>query len=118
MCFVGTGVVTAEDLCRATLALSKSKEVARRITFGFVDFEAVTRLQLDTADLRRLVEIDLQLAALVPDAVVAIAAPKDHMYGLARMWEVLAEETGWKTGVFRSSREACLWVIQNGVYQH
>ena len=52
-------------------------------------------------------------ARWVRDASVAIVAPKDSLFGMARMWEVYVEATGWRTKVFRSSEEALPWVVQS-----
>jgi hypothetical protein len=112
VCFVGSGIVTAGEIGRAKIALSECEETARRIRFAIVDLQEATQLPLNIDDLRRLAGFDMQLALLIPDAVVAVVAPKDYMFGIARMWEVLAEATGWKISVFRSSGEACKWVTQ------
>jgi hypothetical protein len=117
VCFVGTGIVTAPEISEAKLALFASEELVKRIVFAIVDFEAASQVIAETADIRRIIQIDLQLAALIPNVVVAVIAPKEHMYGLARMWEAMAECTGWKTGVFRSSSDACKWVTQNCALQ-
>ena len=117
LCFVGTGIVTAGEMHKAKLELWACEDTLRRVTFALVDFQAATEMALESADIHRIVEIDMRLAAMRPNLVVAIIAPKDHIFGLARMWETLAESTGWKTGVFRSSGEACKWVTQHSTVQ-
>ena len=112
VCFVATGAVTADEIRRAKTALAACDNGARQIRFAIVDFQEATELTMSIDDLRRLIDVDMRLAALTPAAVVAIVAPKEHMFGMARMWESLAEATGWKTGVFRSSTDACRWVAQ------
>ena len=42
--------------------------------------------------------------------MVAAAAPTDAGFGLGRMWEVLAEETGWPTLIARDMSEAQKWL--------
>jgi hypothetical protein len=39
-----------------------------------------------------------------------VASPRDHGYGLARMWEALVEWVGWETMAFRSLTEAEDWI--------
>ena len=37
---------------------------------------------------------------------VAIVAPRDAIYGMARMWEILVEGTGWDIRIVRLRDEA------------
>jgi hypothetical protein len=53
----------------------------------------------------------MQIALSVPRApAVAIVAPSDLAFGIARMWEAFAEVTRWNTHVFRSRAEADPWL--------
>ena len=38
-----------------------------------------------------------------------LVAPADVAFGLARMWEILAEGIGWQTQVFREPAAAEAW---------
>ena len=108
--FVGSGVVTAEEIRSAKLQLLSQQDRTRQIKFALIDFRNATDLLVDTEGLRRIVDVDRQLAVLLPDACVAVVAQEDYMYGLARMWETSVEVTGWRTWVFRSAAEACNWL--------
>jgi hypothetical protein len=108
--FVGSGIVTADEIRSAKINLLVERDRTRRIEFAIVDFQVASSLVLDTVDLRRIVELDRQLASFLPNACVAIVAPKDHMFGLARLWEAMVEVIGWRTRVFRSAADACPWV--------
>jgi hypothetical protein len=112
VCLVGAGHVTADEMLQAKLALAEQAESVKGLCFAIVDFQEVTLLTLTAEDLHRFVEIDMRMVPLVPNLAVAVVAPKEHMFGLARMWEVFAERTGWKTGVFRCSAKACTWVAE------
>ena len=108
--FVASGIVTADEIRSAKLQLLSQADRVQRIRFALVDFRNASDLIVDTEGLRRIVDVDRQLATLLPGACVAVVAPKDHMFGLARMWEVSVEATGWKTWVFRSAADACGWL--------
>jgi len=41
---------------------------------------------------------------------VAIYAKDDLPFALARMWQVLVDQTGWDTRVFRGRDDAVIWV--------
>ncbi len=71
--------------------------------------------QITTDAIRSVVAENKRLAAIAePGTLVAIAAPQELGYGLARMWEAYAHhETGWRTSVFHSRADADLWIQHN-----
>ena len=109
---VGSGVVTGAELLAACAANSRAHEGAEWLTHGLVDLAEVTSLQASTAELRRLAEESRVAAKFAPGAHVALVAPRDLVYGLARMWEVFATETGWTTQVFRDRASAEAWLAE------
>ena len=106
----GSGLITARDIHDVKTALLAQESLLRQVAYAIVDLKAVTELKLTAAELRGLVKLDLHLAKLLPHAAVAIVAAADHPFGMARMWEVLAEDTGWQTAVFRTRAQAEAWV--------
>ena len=112
--FVGSGTVTWSEVHAAKSALIGRQDLLPRITFVIVDLKDATELNMTPGEIRQLAHLDACFAHLIPDAVVAIVAPSDAVFGLARMWEVFVETSGWRTSVFRSSEEACAWVVHHG----
>jgi NAD-dependent oxidoreductase involved in siderophore biosynthesis len=110
--FQGSGRLTEQELVMARTALQSDAEAMRRVAFAVVDLEKVTELRLDHEGVRRLVHIDEQLAQLAASMTVAIAAPSDHLFGIARMWQTMAEQTGWPIRIVRSHSEAQRWIAQ------
>jgi hypothetical protein len=107
---VGSGIVTSVEILDATRELQGDPERAGRLRYGLVDLTEVTELRLTSQDMRRIAEASLKIAKLVPGGVVAIIAPKDHDFGMARMWEHLVDEADWITRVFRNRVEADAWI--------
>jgi hypothetical protein len=92
--------------------LLASPESVNRLRYIVID-QADAVLDLSTQDLRILAVQGKCLAKLTPaGVVVAIIAPRAVDYGMARMWQVLVEETGWETRVFRSFDDADSWLRQ------
>jgi len=110
---VGCGDVTWGELYRANTRLGERADLLRNVAFAVVDFHETTNLDMTPGEIRQLAHQDVHLARWVRDASVAIVAPKDSLFGMARMWEVYVEATGWRTKVFRSSEEALPWVVQS-----
>ncbi len=60
--------------------------------------------------IRRIVEMNRKTALLTPGALVAIVAPSPLPYAMARLWHTLADNIGWKAGVFHARPDAIAWL--------
>jgi hypothetical protein len=106
---VGSGVVTGDEIRGALEAVVRGAPArAPTLRYAVVDLSGVTDLRVTPKDVRVIATEDRALQAVTPGGVVAIIAPEDHVFGMARMWETLVED-GWETHVFRTAAEADGW---------
>jgi hypothetical protein len=111
--FICAGNVTAKDLLDAKDRLLETPSRLQECTFAIVDLGFASSLQLSPEEVRSVAERDRELAAFTrPGLPVAVLAPTDVAFGLARMWEVFVMNTGWETIVFRGRSEGEDWVRQ------
>jgi hypothetical protein len=109
--FNGTGVLTGQEILDAKAALLRAPDQLRTLTYALVDVTDVVELRITRDHVLEFVSLDLQIAEVVGRAVaVAIVAPGDLAFGIARMWEAFVDVTGWTTYVFRSRAEAEPWL--------
>ncbi len=108
--FTGSGRLSGAEIIEAKRALLTESPGLPPIRFTLVTLVEVTSLAITPDEVRELVGIDLELARWSPGMVVAIVAPRDLDFGMSRMWQALAEDTGWATGVFRSLPQAEAWL--------
>lgn len=107
----GTGLLTGPEILEAKAGLLRAPDRLRGLHYGLVDVTDVTELRITRADVLEFVQVDMRIAAIVPRPLaVAIVAPSDLAFGIARMWEAFAEVTGWNTHVFRARAEADPWL--------
>ena len=83
--------------------------------YQIIDFTECTSFQLSSDDMRAIVEVDIEVSKSNPDIIIAIVAPDDIAFGMSRVYEAYAEETGFRIKVFRDKKESRLW-IQNQLY--
>jgi hypothetical protein len=107
---VGSGVVTGEEILGGDEEIQSDPDRAARIDHGLVDFTDVTELRVSSADLRLIADASRATARLVPEAIVAIVAPRAEAFEIARMWELIANVPGWRTHVFRDRASAEAWM--------
>ena len=108
---VGSGTVKASEIFEAKAALDLNR--LKAVLFAIVDFQETQRLDLTVNEIRDLARIDETPTKTTQNPCVAIVAPRDLHFGLARMWEIFVETSGWKTGVFRTFQDACSWARHN-----
>jgi hypothetical protein len=105
-----TGVVATRELTDATVADYEGREHWPQVEYFISDFTGVTDLSASPAEIRELSSAEIRSAPFIPNLIMAVVAPSDLTYGMARMWQVFAQKTGWSLGVFRTRPEADAWV--------
>jgi hypothetical protein len=114
-----TGVLTRGVLTEA-LEAAAGHAYPRGRRFALIDLTGVTDFALSAAEIRAVAE---RAGAFGPatgtpaDAPlrIAVVAAQDVGYGLARMWETLAEPRPVHTAVFRSRAKALGWLAAQGI---
>jgi hypothetical protein len=107
---VGSGVVLGIEVLAGTIEVHRDAERARRLAYSLVDLTEALELRITPEELRQIAIEDHRNAAVIPRLIVAIVAPRDHPFGMARMWEAFVEDINWRTGVFRTRSEARDWL--------
>ena len=104
-----TGTITDDELLHSYGELTSRPDYDATLN-DLVDMSGVERLDVSSEAVRQLV----QLYNLVdPDDVVprtAIVAAQDHVFGMARMYQILREGAPDIIRVFRDRDEAERWV--------
>ena len=108
--FHGSGELTGQEMIDANIKLQDEEERVRHVTSCLIVLDGITKLDVTPDDIRTLVSIDTQLARVSPNMALAVVAPADHVFGMARMWETMVARTGWATAVFRTRAEADTWL--------
>jgi hypothetical protein len=107
------GDMTIDDFFQAGIGFLAFPEEIKKWRYSVIDLTSVAAMHLSSDDIRSVVEQNKRIAAIAhPGVILAVAAPKDLGYGLARMWEILMEQIGWETMTFRSRAEAESWIRQ------
>jgi hypothetical protein len=109
---VMSGVVRDDELLDSYAVLRASPDAERSLP-GIIDLREVSKFDV-TADVVR--RIGTMLRDMEPPGVrrrVAIAAPDDVAFGMARMFEAYRHGGGTEYAVFRDMSEARRWLGLN-----
>jgi len=106
-----SGALTLSDFHEVQDVFLTSTEKLKHVKYVILDLTFVDSLNIPYGDVELLAERSKLIADSGPPGVLhAVAAPRDLGYGLARMWQVLSEHTGWEILVLRSRSEAEEWI--------
>jgi len=97
------GVATEDDLISEAIALSKHVDFNPAFSH-IIDFSAATSTTLSPAFLRSFAQ---EKSLFSRDAKQVVVAPQPHIFGLARMVQMLREARSPNIEVVRSMNEAC-----------
>lgn len=106
----GEGVVTAQEILADMIEQRTDPARPKGHHYVLVDFTRVTQVVARLPDIERFVCEQKGVAVQAPRVAIAIAASRDVVFGLSRMWEGLATGLPWEHGVFRTRAEAIAWL--------
>jgi hypothetical protein len=105
------GALAIKDLFDANNNFLADAEAVKKWRFAIVDLTETGSLDINYQSAETVVMHNERLASEAPHGVViAIASPKDWTFGLARMWQSLAQRTGFEIRICHSRSEAEQWV--------
>lgn len=110
----GEGVVSGKDILDGVALGFEAAQSGMPIKEALIDLSGVSEFRVAASDVKEIVAMDNKFASLVPRAFVALVAPKDLLFGMARMWEMQVERPGWTTHAFRTRGEAEAWLAEMG----
>jgi hypothetical protein len=102
----GSGVLLGSEIEAVQTALKTDRDRTSRIIAALIDLEEVSDFRVTPDEIRQIGFGDADIAKLAPDVVLAVVAPRDYIFGMARMWEMRTRATGWRKSIFRSRPEA------------
>ena len=107
---IGSGIVSGEEILSSAQRILKMVKEGLSPEYALTDLSKVTEFKISADEVSRNAEINITISRYAPSVRVAIIAPSDHVYGIARMWQVYSKETGWASEVFRDAEEANEWL--------
>jgi hypothetical protein len=110
--YTSSGVLTGRDLLEADERLQAELEANPAFRYLLVDHSAVPEENVDTKSLKALAASSRDRLTAMPEGLVAIVAPSDVLFGLSRMWAMMAEQPNLAIEVTRTRETAIAWLEQ------
>ena len=107
----GVGAITNEEYLESFKNhLTQSREKLERYLYTLSDFTSATEVNVSSESISLVVSWCKDVAKYNRHVIVATVAHDDLIYGLARMSQMLMEQTGWQHEVFRNREDAVTWI--------
>jgi len=107
------GVVTDSDIIGSLKERIESKKRVENYRYVISDYSGAEEFKVTTEGIKQNALIAVRASASNKKGVLVAILPKDHEYGMGRMWQAYADETGWKTYIARDKKEAYEWLNEN-----
>ena len=107
---VGRGIVTGEELLASAHGVLQMVKGGASPSYAVADLSEAVSLRVSPEEIKGNAEINIEISKYLQTGKVAIVAPRDYIYGIARMWQTYSEKTNWITQIFRSKNEAFEWI--------
>ena len=107
------GIPTSSEIHNASEAFW-THDFDAQLRYAIVDFAACSSLGISATEVTLLARRQKQHAEHHQDVLVAVIAPEPAVYGVARMWQMLIDETTIRPLVCRTRAEAIAWLRHEG----
>ena len=104
------GALTDELLIHCTKERYSYPERNKKFKYIICDFSNCTEINISTDTVKIVAQMAIEVSKVNKNITIAGAMPKDLVFGLGRMWQAYADETGWNSNMFHSRLEAENWV--------
>lgn len=107
--FIASGKAHASELIAINREIYSEAYLMKQ-KYQLVDLTGAEEIEVDERDIKQLADMDKEAAAINPEIKIAVVAPGDLEYGLARMWLAHVDEGELESRVFRTREEADRWI--------
>ena len=104
-----TGLVTSAEMFEIGEDFRRQPDFGN-LRYVLLIFTEIEDMILETAEVKRLAELDRRLSQQNPDLLFAIATDSPLVFGLARMWEAYYGDGPWQPRIFKTIAEARQWL--------
>ena len=109
---LASGTVHGREIIDAHKEIYSEKNLKRQ-RYQIIDRTHCTDYDVSTDEVKKIAEIDRSASLINPHIIIAIVAPDDLQYGMSRIWQAYADESGFMTRVFRDRKSADLWLAEH-----
>lgn len=103
--FIASGIVTGKEIIEANKRIYTPEHLAG-LKYKIIDRTTCTDYLVTTEEIQDIADLDIQAAKVNNGVTVILVSPTPLQYGMTRMWQILTDETRWKSKIFKNRKDA------------
>jgi hypothetical protein len=107
--FISSGVVTGKEIIEANKKIY-NQEILHRLKYKIIDRSTCTDYRVSTDEIVTILVQDEEASKINRNITIAFVAPLPPMYGITKMMQAFAEQTGFETGIFLDRKSADVYI--------
>jgi len=107
------GVLTDDDLIKSCIDRTSSDDKITDLLYIEDDLLEVTEFKASTEGIKECALFADRASELNKKLVHIAIASEDIIYGMTRMWQAYADDTGWNMNIVRTREDAEIWLKDN-----
>ena len=107
--FILSGDVTGVEIIAANKEIYYYDNLSQ-LKYKFIDKSTCTEYCVTGEELKIIAEQDKKASKINRNITVVFVSPTDLQYGMSRMWQVYAAETGFQSKIFNDRKSAEEWI--------
>ena len=105
----GHGTLTDGEYLDA-LKKHLTQDKFKKYKYSLADYSEITHVEVTTETIEHVADLCIAASKVNSGVVAAIVATQDLTFGLSRMAEILRDQAGWESMVFRNKKDAEIWI--------
>lgn len=103
--FIASGIVTGKEIIAANKKIYTAEHLSG-LKYKIIDRTACTDYLVTTEEMQDIADQDLQASKTNNKITIVLVSPTPLQYGMTRMWQLLSDETQWKSEIFKTRKDA------------
>ena len=103
--FISSGIVTGKEIIEANKKIY-NREHLERLKYKIIDRSDCTDYKVTTEEIEIIANQDIKASKINNNITILLITQTDLQYGMTRMWQVLSEETGFESIIFKDRPSA------------
>ena len=103
--FLSSGIITGKEIIEANKKIY-TREYLLRLKYKIIDRSTCTDYRVTPEEMSVIANQDIEASKINRNITIVLVSPTDLQYGMTRMWQVLSEDTGFKSEIFKDRESA------------
>ena len=103
--FFSTGIVLGREIIDANSRIYTA-EILQRLNYKILDRTTCTDYRVSADDVQKIVKQDVEASKINPNLTLIYVTLTPLQFGVTRMWQAYAYETGWESKIFQDRDSA------------